>query len=131
MMSLPRLHFVQERGPWIAHCDDPICQNLIGTQTVPVMRDFGDGQWKWGNPVLFQGNPDQFGRPWWNDSAQERWRALLLYGTPLLVRRATAPTPDAPTGSVGAPIGVFRTRDVSIGNDRMTLKLVERLAEAS
>jgi hypothetical protein len=129
--SLPRLHFVQERGPWIAHCDDPRCASVIGTSTVPVMRDFGDGQWAWRKPVLFNGNPDQFGRPWWNDPGQSRWRELLLAGAPLLVRRATPPTAEAPTGSVGAPIGVFETRDVAIEDNSMTLKLIKRLAEAS
>jgi hypothetical protein len=94
------------------------------------MRDFRDGQWRWGSPVQFNGNPDQFGRPWWNDAGQARWRELLLAGFPLLVRRATPPTADAPTGSVGKPIGVFRTSDVEIGEARMTLKLIERLPEA-
>lgn len=131
MSVRPRFHFVQERGPWIAHCADPGCQAALGTATVPVMRDFGDGQWMWRKPVLFNGSPDQFGRPWWNDPDQMRWRGLLLDGSPLLVRRATLPTESAPTGSVGDPIGIFRTQDVIIESERMTLKLIERLAEAS
>jgi len=131
MTTLPRFRFVQQRGPWIARCSDPLCETRLGTDTVPVMRDFGDGQWAWGNPVLFNGNPDQFGRPWWNDAGQAKWRELLLAGTPVLVRRATATTEEAPTGSVGKAIGVFRTSDVEIGETHMTLKLVERLAEAS
>lgn len=131
MKALPNFRFVQERGPWIAHCADPRCEALLGTATVPVMRDFRDGQWTWGNPIRFQGNPDQFGRTWWNDAGQARWRELLLAGSPLLVRRATPPTVEAPTGSVGKPIGVFRTHDLRIEEDRMTLILIERLAEAS
>ena len=131
MKALPRFHFVQERGPWIAHCADPLCAALLGTTIVPVMRDFRDGQWVWGKSVLFNGNPDQFGRAWWNDPGQARWRELLLSGSPLLVRRATPPTTEAPTGSVGEPIGVFRTHDVAIEDNHMTLKLIKRLAEAS
>jgi hypothetical protein len=95
------------------------------------MRDFRDGQWTWGKPVRFEGNPDQFGRAWWNDPGQARWRELLLAGQPVLVRRATPPTTEAPTGSVGEPIGIFRTHDVRIEDEHMTLTLIERLAEAS
>jgi hypothetical protein len=130
MTVMPQFHFVQERGAWIAHCDDPGCIALLETSTVPVMRDFGDGQWTWRNPVLFNGNPDQFGRPWWNDAGQKRWRGLLLERPWVLVRRATAPTAEAPTGSVGKPIGLFRTDEVAISEHRMTLKLLERVAEA-
>jgi hypothetical protein len=130
MSRLPRFHFIQERGPWVAHCNDPNCEAALGTITVPVMRDFQDGQWNWSNPVVFNGNPDQFGRAWWNDPGQERWRQLLLDRAPLLVRRATPPTNEAPTGSVGEPIGVFQTKDVRIEAETMTLKLVKRLAEA-
>ncbi|NMG40820.1 hypothetical protein GRZ55_16355 [Chelativorans sp. ZYF759] len=131
MSRLPRFHFVQQRGPWIAQCADPFCMTHLGTDTLPVMRDFGDGQWTWRNPVLFAANPDQFGRAWWNDQGQERWRELLLSGAPVLVRHAIPPTPDAPTGSVGQSIGIFRTSDVEIGEGHMTLKLVERLAEVT
>ena len=95
------------------------------------MRDFGDGQWTWGNPVLFNCNPDSSGGPWWNDAAQAKWRDMLLAGLPVLVRRATPPTEEAPTGSVGKAIGVFRTQDVELEETHMTLKLVERLAEVS
>ena len=131
MTRIPKFHFVQERGHWIAHCRDPRCTEFLGTKTVPVMRDFNDGQWVWHNPVLFNANPDQFGRAWWNDGGQRRWRDLMLSGAPLLVRRATSPTDNAPTGSVGKPIGIFRVSDLVIEDDRMTLKLIERLAEAS
>jgi hypothetical protein len=131
MSRLPRFHFVQQRGPWIAQCADPLCAAHLGTDTLPVMRDFGDGQWVWRNPVLFQANPDQFGRAWWNDPGQERWRELMLAGTPVLVRRATPPTTEAPTGSVGTAIGIFETQEVELGERHMTLKLVKRLAEAT
>ncbi|MGB6116805.1 MAG: hypothetical protein WBF87_01165 [Mesorhizobium sp.] len=130
-MSLPRFHFVQERGPWIAHCADPRCVELLGTDTVPVLRDFKDGQWTWGKAgISLNANPDQFVRPWWNDAGQERWRELLLAGQPVLLRRATQPTPDAPTGSVGDPVGVFRATNVRIEPEAMSLELVERLANA-
>ena len=44
-------------------------------------------------------------------------------GLPVLVRRATPPTEEAPTGSVGKAIGVFRTQDVELEETHMTLKL--------
>ena len=131
MSILPSFHFVQPRGQWTAICDDPACEFVLGTRTVPVVPDQRDGQWSWGKNVQFRSSLDQLGRPWWNDSGQSVWRELLQSGVPVLVRRAT-PSNDANTTiSIGAMIGVFRITKLQILEYEMTFDVVERLAHAS
>lgn len=132
MSALPALRLRQARGQWIARPSDDSSARLLGAERCAVLRDFGDGKWSWqGTPTLLHRAATSGAGAWWLLPRHATWRALLVPGAAVAVRQATRATPDAPTGSVGAWIGVFRLGSVALEPDRICLTLSDRLAETS
>jgi hypothetical protein len=130
MSHLPALGLRQPRGQWIATPADARSTQILGVETCAVLRDFRDGKWSWrGTPTLTDEALTSGAGAWWMLPRHEVWRSLLKPGSAVALRWATNATPDAPSGSVGAWIGLFRLGSIMLAPHRIHLTLTDRIAE--
>jgi len=121
-MKIDFSHLKQERGRWIAAVTSPSLRRKFGADTVPVLRRLrGDDQWTSGPPMRFHADAESRPDRWWMKAGQDEWRRLLRAGAPVYLRWSVAD--DSPTGSVGAPIGVFAVQGLVLTDDELSFTL--------
>ena len=135
-MPLRKIQINQQRGAWIAN---PVSEShalALGHHSVPVMRDYGNGEFKWGSaPVRFfvdiESSIDPLHPAWWMKASLGLWRELLLSEVPVLVRKGTGDETGVDVNSVGRKIGIFKTTNVIIQPSFISLDLTEKLFECA
>ena len=114
------------RGSWFAEADDPGARALIGEGVVPVLRDWEDRgggfHWTESPPRYAEDGSGPDGR-WWASAAHVAWRAALVDGALVWVRKA------AGANGVGRSVGLWRIGAIGIDEHAFSLSLVERVAE--
>ncbi|MEL6235008.1 MAG: hypothetical protein AAFR46_11415 [Pseudomonadota bacterium] len=129
MDSVPRIALRHLQGAWLAeNATEHGRATLGGFGRIPVMRDFGDDGWRWDAPPGYESRSDcggtadaAVGVAWWMRPEHKEWRALLLSGAPVWVRRAGANAP--------ASLGVYEIDDVVLDALEFSFRLGRKLAD--
>ncbi|MEM9196590.1 MAG: hypothetical protein AAGD12_01945 [Pseudomonadota bacterium] len=130
MDSVPRIALRHLQGAWLAeNATERGRAALGGFSRLPVMRDFGDDGWRWDAPRGYESRPacsntaDMPGSlSWWMRPEHKEWRALLLSGAPVWIRRAGTAAPES--------LGVYEIDDVVLDASEFSFRLGRKLADA-
>ena len=126
------VNFHQIRGSWIATAATLNDARLVGYPRVPVIRDFGNGDFTWSREglivrVALDTSKDEKTPLWWMLDKNAEWRALLAAQTPTLVRKGTGSDGGFGENSVGRKVGLFVPASVMISPELLELRFPSRL----
>ena len=88
------VNFQQVRGSWIATAATARDAQLLGHRRLPVIRDFGNGDFTWSRDgvaviVSPDTSKDEKTPIWWMLDRNAEWRSLLEAKTPTLIRKGS------------------------------------------
>lgn len=129
------VNFQQIRGSWIATAATQRDARLVGHPRVPVVRDFGNGDFIWSREGLIvrvtpDTSKDEKSPLWWMLDKNAEWLALLESQTPTLVRKGTGSDHGFGENSVGRKVGLFIPSSVMITPEVLELRFTSRLPVA-
>ena len=126
------VNFQQIRGSWIATAATSRDAQLVGHKRLPVIRDFGNGDFTWSREGVFVRvtpitSKDEKSPIWWMLDRNAEWRSLLEAGNPALIRKGTGGDDGFGENSVGRKVGLFVPASVTITSAVLELRFASRL----
>ncbi|MBV0911492.1 hypothetical protein [Anianabacter salinae] len=121
-----------KRGSALAVPNDARTQAVLGEDPIPVLRDWGSGAFDWtgsDRPTYTEAKPesDDETPAWWMQPDHAEWLALLKDDAVVWVRHVELTDND--NASMGRSKGVWKIGGVSIEDETLTLRLVERVGD--
>lgn len=126
------VNFRQLRGSWVATAATQSDAERVGHDRVPVIRDFGNGDFVWSREAVVvrvtpETSKDEKSPIWWMLDKNAEWRSLLKAGTPTLIRKGAGGDHGFGENSVGRKVGIFVPGAVTITPEALDLRFTSRL----